>query len=139
MNQPEDGDSPSTGAKYTLDFRFEGGCLTAEAGGRVATLEEAIAFFRDIAAELRKTGAKSLLIIDGSDGIVPDAHEFEILATSLAGAGFEGVRTAFVDADTNAIERIEVGEIIARGLGYQFRVFNSEALANLWLRYGRDE
>lgn len=68
----------------------------------------------------------------------PTRASFGALATALAGEGVEGVRVAFVDAHAEGIARIEVGEIVARGHGDRFRVFDSEALAWIWLRYGRD-
>lgn len=79
-----------------------------------------------------------LLIVDGSRGLVPDVAQSGALATALAGEGLEGVRAAFVDARAEGIARIEVGEIVARGHGDRFRVSEGEALAWIWLRYGRD-
>lgn len=123
---------------FALDFRMEGGTLRVESSGVIDTLATTIDFFRDIAAGLRRANARSLLIVDRTSGVVPDAREFDTLAATLKDEGFEGVRIAFVDVAATAIARIEVGEIVARGHGYLFRVFDNEALARVWLRYGRD-
>jgi len=126
-------------ASVELRFDVRDGCLCVRSSGTIDTLEATIDFFRRIAVELRRVRAAGLLIVDSSDGAVPDADEFETLAASLRNEGFEGVRTAFVDVKGTAISRIEVGEIVARRHGYHFRVFDSEPLAWLWLRYGKDD
>lgn len=130
--------TPGGGAGYRLAFGIEGGTLRVASHGVIDTLATTLAYFRDIAQELRRRQARSLLIVDSTDGVVPDAKEFETLAASLKDEGFDGIRIAFVDAKGTAIGRIEVGEIIARRHGYRFRVFDSEPLAKVWLRYGRD-
>ena len=140
MSERSAADAPGA-AIAPVDLRFEvrDGCLCVRSSGTIDTLEATIDFFRRIAAELRRVRARTLLIVDSTGGTVPDAGEFETLAGSLRDEGFEGVRIAFVDVKGTAIGRIEIGEIVARRHGYHFRVFDSEPLAWLWLRYGRDD
>lgn len=137
MNERSAAGTPGA-AVAPVDLRFElrDGCLCVRSSGTIDTLEATIDFFRRIAAELRRVRARTLLIVDSTDGTVPDAGEFETLAGSLRDEGFEDVRIAFVDVKGTAIGRIEIGEIVARRHGYHFRVFDSEPLAWLWLRYG---
>jgi hypothetical protein len=127
-----------SGAPFSVGFGVEGGCLRAAPTGVIATVEDAIALFRAVAAERRRVGARSVLIVDQTSGIVPDAGGFERLAAAMAGEGFEDVRVAYVDVAGTAIARVEVGEIVARSHGYRLRVFDNEAQARIWLRYGRD-
>ena len=140
MNEPSAAGTAGA-AIAAVDLRFEvrEGCLCVRSSGTIDTLEATIDFFRRIAIELRRVRAGGLLIVDSTDGTVPDAAEFETLAGSLRGEGLDGVRIAFVDVKGTAIGRIEVGEIVARRHGYHFRVFDSEPLAWLWLRYGKDD
>jgi hypothetical protein len=79
-----------------------------------------------------------VLIVDSSSGVVPDARGFDVVARAVEGEGFEDVRIAYVDVGGSAIERVEVGEIVARSHGYRLRVFDNEAQARIWLHYGRD-
>jgi hypothetical protein len=128
-------EAPDAGGGCSLAFRTVAGCLEVRASGRMETLEEIDGFFVRIGRELQRCGAREVLILDGTRSIVPDASQFEQLVASLAGVGFEGVRIAFVDVRGDALERIEIGEIIARSHGHALRVFDNEALARLWLRY----
>lgn len=123
---------------YALAFNVEGGCLRAVSTGVIDTLEATIGLFRDIAVELRRVGARTVLIVDETSGIVPDAAGFDALAAAMAGEGYEDVRVAYVDVAGTAIARVEVGELAARRHGYRLRVFDNEAQAHIWLHYGRD-
>lgn len=125
-------------ATFQVHCRAEGGCLRAQVSGWVDSYETTLAFFREIAVELRKVDARRVLIVDESKGVVPTPDELETLAIALKGEGFDGVRIAYVDVAATAIARIEAGEIRARSHGYRFRVFDNEKLARIWLRYGRD-
>ena len=127
------------GAGCALVFRIEGDCLEARASGTIGSMEAFIGFFADIAAELRRTGLRRVLILDRTRSIVPDEAQFQRLARAMAGLGFDAVRTAFVDVRGNSIGRIEIGEIIARAHGCTLRVFDDAQQAGLWLRYGPDD
>lgn len=132
------GDGAGAARPYALEFSVAGGCLRAASSGVVATVEATVQLFQDVAAELRRVDARTVLIVDSSSGTVPDAHGFDAVATALEGEGYEHVRIAYVDVGGNEIARVEVGEIVARSHGYRLRVFDNEAQAHLWLHYGRD-
>jgi hypothetical protein len=123
---------------YALAFSVADGCLRVASSGVIGTVEATVQLFRDVAAELRKVGARSVLIVDSASGAVPDARGFHAVATALQGEGYERVRVAYVDVGGSAIARVEVGEIVARTRGYRLRVFDNEAQARLWLHYGGD-
>jgi hypothetical protein len=123
---------------YTLEFSVADGCLRAASSGTIDTVEATVQLFRDVAAELRRVGARTVLIVDSTRGAVPDARGFHAVATAMEGEGYEHVRIAYVDVGGSAIARVEVGEIVARTHGYRLRVFDNEAQARLWLHYGRD-
>lgn len=139
MTHPDPDDAPPTAApSFTLEFSVEGGCLRVASNGVIGTVEATLQLFRDIAVELRRVQARTVLIVDSTSGEVPDASGFDVVATAMEGEGFEDVRVAYVDVGGTAIARMEVGEIVARGHGYHLRVFDNEAVARIWLHYGRD-
>ena len=127
-------DPANTGFELVLDLESSG--LVANVSGRIDGIEALIALFMRIAAELRRTGLRQVLVIDHSFGVVPPEDQLKQLVDSVGGQGFADVRVAYVDARGTAISRMEVGEIIGREQGYECRVFDNESRARIWLHYG---
>ncbi len=127
-------DPANPGFELRLDLESSG--LVANVTGRIDGLEALIAMFMRIAAELRRTGLRQVLVIDHSFGVVPSEDQLKRLVDSVGGQGFADVRVAYVDARGTAISRMEVGEIIGREHGYECRVFDNESRARIWLHYG---
>lgn len=121
---------------FDLRLETESSGLVANVTGRIDTLDALIAMFLRIAAELRRTGLRSILVIDHTRGVVPPEDQLRKLVGAMEGQGFATVRMAYVDARGTAISRMEVGEIIGREHGYECRVFDNEARARIWLHYG---
>lgn len=121
---------------FDLRLETESSGLVANVTGRIDTLDALIAMFLRIAAELRRTGLRSILVIDHTHGVVPPEDQLRKLVGAMEGQGFATVRMAYVDARGTAISRMEVGEIIGREHGYECRVFDNEARARIWLHYG---
>lgn len=122
------------GFELVLDIESSG--LVAMVTGRIETIDALIAMFLRIAAELRRTGLRQVLVIDHTYGVVPPEHQLRQLVASVGGQGFAEVRIAYVDARGTAISRMEVGEIVGREHGYECRVFDNESRARIWLHYG---
>ncbi|MES2669158.1 MAG: hypothetical protein V4673_01900 [Pseudomonadota bacterium] len=127
-------DPANPGFELRLDLESSG--LVANVTGRIDGIEALIAMFMRIAAELRRTGLRQVLVIDHSFGVVPPEDQLKRLVDSVGGQGFADVRVAYVDARGTAISRMEVGEIIGREHGYECRVFDNESRARIWLHYG---
>lgn len=121
---------------FDLRLETESSGLVANVTGRIDTLDDLIAMFLRIAAELRRTGLRSVLVIDHTHGVVPPEDQLRKLVGAMEGQGYASVRMAYVDARGTAISRMEVGEIIGREHGYECRVFDNEARARIWLHYG---
>lgn len=121
---------------FDLRIETESSGLVANVTGRIDTLDALIAMFLRIAAELRRTGLRSVLVIDHTHGVVPPEDQLRKLVGAMEGQGYASVRMAYVDARGTAISRMEVGEIIGREHGYECRVFDNEARARIWLHYG---
>lgn len=127
-------DPANPGFELILDLESSG--LVANVTGRIGGIEALIALFMRIAAELRRTGLRQVLVIDHSFGVVPPEDQLKQLVDSVGGEGFADVRVAYVDARGTAISRMELGEIIGREHGYECRVFDNESRARIWLHYG---
>ena len=121
---------------FELALQIESSGLVGNVTGRIENIEALIAMFVQIAAELRRTGLRQLLVIDHTFGVVPPEDQLQQLVDSVGGQGFADVRVAYVDARGTAISRMEVGEIIGREHGYECRVFDNESRARIWLHYG---
>lgn len=127
-------DPANPGFELILDLESSG--LVANVTGRIDGIEALIALFMRIAAELRRTGLRQVLVIDHSFGVVPSEDQLRRLVDAVGGQGFADVRLAYVDARGTAISRMELGEIIGREHGYECRVFDNESRARIWLHYG---
>lgn len=123
-------------AGFAVEFQRVDRCLKARVSGHLGSPADTLALFERIGAELRRAHAPLLLVLDQSDGPVPNAAEFEHIIDRLHGSGLRDVRIAYVDLGPEAIEKIEVGELLAREAGYALRTFNDIVPARLWLRYG---
>jgi hypothetical protein len=99
-----------------------------------STLENTIAYWRAIGAELEKESAEYLLLIDELVGEPLTESEWLSLVRNMANHGLERVRIAHVKP--HGLQRIEYCEIFARDAGFAARVFDNEHAAELWLRYG---
>lgn len=127
-------DPVNPGFELRLDLESSG--LVANVTGRIDGIEALIAMFMRLAAELRRTGLRQVLVIDHSFGVVPSEDQLKQLVDSVGGQGFADVRVAYVDARGTAISRMELGEIVGREHGYECRVFDNESRARIWLHYG---
>lgn len=112
--------------------------LEARVEGWIDTPEHLIALFMKVAEAVRRVGARKVMVIDHTRGVVPDEQGMLQMMRALEGQGFEQVRLAYVDMHGTAISRMEVGEILGRERGYECRVFDSVQRARIWLNYGEE-
>lgn len=122
---------------FSLAFVLRGGVLEATLTGRIDGNPDAIPMFLALAAEARRTGAKRVLVIDHSEGEVPDEAGLKDLLVALEGKGLVQVRLAYVDVRGTAIGELELAEIVGREHDYDCRVFDNEQRARIWLDYGQ--
>lgn len=113
-----------------------GDYLRVEIAGHRGDFESGIAVWRAIGELTRARRAKRLLVVSKLTGPLPTAEEQRTLMRSLIDSGFEGVRTALVVSDSRRLADLEHGEMEARELGQESRVFSSEKQAEVWLHYG---
>ena len=120
-------------ADYSVDFALRDGVLHAHVTG-VSSLEATIGYWREIAREARTRNAHLLLLIDDLRGKPLAESDWLQLVTALQNEGLQRLRIAHVKPA--GLQAIEFCEIFARDAGIEAKVFEHEALAEIWLRYG---
>jgi hypothetical protein len=94
----------------------------------------AVECWRAIAVQVRERQSLTVLLIDETHGQPLRADEWQSLVDGMRGIGLEAVRIAHVRPF--GLQGVEYCEIFAREAGFDARVFDNEATAELWLRYG---
>lgn len=107
--------------------------LRANATGP-GTYAATFACWQAIVVQVRERQPKTVLLIDEMRGPPLRADEWHGLVDAMRGQGLENVRIAHVKP--MGLQGIEYCEIFAREAGFHARVFDNEATAELWLRYG---
>ncbi len=119
---------------FKVAFRSNSRGLRAHVTGPDASLATAVAYWNAIAAEVRKQHPASLLLIDELGGDPMGEEDWRQLVKQLQGQGLEGLRIAHVKP--NGLQQVEYCGIFAREAGLDASVFDNEAVADIWLRYG---
>lgn len=126
-------------SSFRIGYRREGGLLRAHVTGTNGSLETTLAYWSELAGEVRREPPRALLVVDDMEGDPPPPEQIAQFVQAMVGQGFEGVRVAYVEAHANQIPEVEVGEILAREVGFDARVFGNEDAARIWLRYGNHD
>ena len=100
------------------------------------TLPITLAYWLEIAVHLAETGATQLLVLDDLPGEVMTDAELGEFFRAVDGTGLDRARIAYVEGRSDQMVRIEEAELMALERGYRIRMFNNEADARIWLRYG---
>jgi hypothetical protein len=125
------GDAPFAIVFTTTDYG-----LRAHVTGVNGTLETTLAYWRSIAAEVRRLRPSRVLVVDDMDGEPPPPEQLMTFVLSMKGEGLERVRIAYVERDTLQIPQVELAGLMANEHGFDGRIFGSEDDAVVWLRYG---
>lgn len=123
-------------ASFAIAFEATGPELEASVDGRIDGVDALLAMFSALMDEVRRCGARQVLVIDHTHGAVPPEDGLRRLALALDATGFGGIRLAWVDARGTALSRMELAEIVGREHGYDVRVFDNASRARIWLHYG---
>lgn len=121
---------------FRIGYTREGDVLRAHVTGVNGSLETTLACWEALAAEVRRQRPRALLVVDDMDGEPPPPEQLAQFVQAMVGQGFEGVRVAYVERHAQQIPEVEYAEIVARGLGFDARVFGHEDAATVWLRHG---
>ena len=124
-------------AAYRLELEYEAPLLRARViGGDDTSLAVSLDYWLRILQEVRACGASQLLVLDAMQGEVLGDEDLRCFFETLVGRGLEGVRLAYVEGRADQIPQVERAELMARDLGYDVLIFNSESDASVWLRHG---
>ena len=121
---------------FNIEFSIACGCLRAFVTGRNGTLENALAYWRAIAAEFHRVRPRLLLVMDVMDGGMPPPEQMLAFIQAMEGENLQGTRIAYVEDKYEVLPKAELVGIFALERGYEVQVFNDEECAERWLRYG---
>jgi hypothetical protein len=128
--------SDAAATPYQLEHTVHRDYLRIVMTGIRSTVAASIDSWREVGRLVKASGATRVLVVSRLSGPIPSPAEQEDIIRSFATSGFDGVRTAFVLDNSVHVGALEYGELVARELGQQTRVFGSEPMALLWLRHG---
>lgn len=120
---------------FRIDYRREGDLLRARVTGSGPTRETTLAYWKELAGEIRRLPTRRLLVLDELVCEALEPGQIAGMVQVLAALGFQGVRVAYVEAEAHRIADLEHGEIAAHEVGVEARVFDSEHSARIWLEH----
>jgi len=129
MNRP----SADESKPYQIKFEPRPDYLYAYVGGAHDSLAISLGFWREIAAECRKTQAGKILIEEDIEESVSMLEMFQV-AAEIPKMGFGNALIAFVDRFLEQQDLNEFGELVATNRGLRAKVFNNVPEAEKWLR-----
>jgi hypothetical protein len=118
---------------FLLRFSRHDDMLRAEVVGE-STLENTLAYWQGIVAEVRRQPPRCLLLVDELRGAALGEEQWQRLVEAMRDSGLEGVRIAHVKPQ--GLQKLEYCELYAREAGFDAHVFDDEVAAKFWLRYG---
>lgn len=121
---------------YRLAFRAIGGELRVEVFGENRDPGTTLAYWMEIAEEIRRREVSRLLVITHLPGEPMPVERMRPFLAAMSGLGMEGVRVAYVDPQGFKTPLMETAEILASEHGFRARAFDNEVAAQLWLRHG---
>jgi hypothetical protein len=122
-----------SGAPLQVSFSRRASLLRVHVAG-ASSLDNTLAYWQSIVAEIGREPADAILLIDELAGKPLQQEEWLSLVQHMAGHGLERSRIAHVKP--GGLQQIEYCEIFARDAGFRAHVFDDERAAELWLRYG---
>lgn len=125
-----------TAPPYRIEYRSDDGILRAHVTGTTDSLQTTVAYWTDMAGEVRRQAPDHLLVLHEMDGPTLPRQEMLRFVQAMQGGGLERIRIAFVEASLAKLPHMEHAEIFAREHGFSARVFGNEMDARVWLRHG---
>ena len=127
---------PAYIAGYILRFEQRPGYLFAEVTGSRSSGAITLAYWQQIAAECVRVDARKLLVVDHFRGNVVTTEEMIRCVHALRDSPLAKLRIAFYEPEAENVPALQLAELEALDLGFDFRVFGNEHQAEIWLRHG---
>jgi hypothetical protein len=117
---------------YDLQFEQRPQYLLARVSGPEDSLEVSVAYWQQVAAEAIGRKAQRLMVVENfpNNGETADVMA---LGRFLAELGLQNIRIAFVDEQSDHLDRNRVGELVAVNRGLRGKVFADFAEGEQWL------
>lgn len=137
MNDERSTDLPPTAEPaYRLAFAVEDDILKVQVEGDVDAQPVRLAYWREIMRTGREQGCRKLLVIDRKKGKPAAPAELAELAHAFRDQRDVFERIAVVEPTAEFMPAVEHGEIFARSLGINVRIFADAVSAERWARFG---
>lgn len=128
--------SPGAGPAYRLAWTIEDDILKARVEGDVDAQPVRLAYWGEIMRTGRERGCRRLLVIDRKKGKPATPTELAELAHAFRDQRDVFERIAVVEPTAEFMPAVEHGEIFARSLGINVRIFADVVSAERWVRFG---
>lgn len=124
---------PQPSMPYQLTFEYFPDYLYALATAEADSLELSLAYWREIADEVKEKGYKKVLVEERIQRIMDSVFDMYALINGLTNL-FRNIRVAFVDPKLTQHEIILFGELVATNRGILCKVFSRREEAEKWLQ-----
>ena len=119
-----------------LRFRQEDDLLRVWVDGGADSQQVRIAYWQEMVAEAKRLACRRLLVMDRKKGRSATPLELAELAMLFRAEAVHFDAIAVVEPNADFIPVLEHGEIAARMLGINLRIFADARTAQHWLDYG---
>jgi hypothetical protein len=124
------------GKPFAVRCEERGDYLYCAVTGPKGDLDVGVAYWRVLADEVARRGAKRLLVDAQLAGPTMSPEGLAHVIAQFVGSPLEGVRIAYLEAEARNVPAMEHGAIAAAELGFAAHVFLDVGTAERWLRYG---
>lgn len=125
------------GDGFDVHFSWDGDILAAQVEGPHDSFAISLAYWKVVAAERKRIGAKRLLVLEYLEETAEPELALELFE-HLVKFEFQGSRVAFVDGIDSHRSAQEHVAILARESGITAAIFADENQARTWLRHGEE-
>lgn len=131
---------PTDDSRCSLRFQQEQDVLRVWVEGVVESSQQArIAYWKEIVTEARRLDCRRLLVVDRKKGRTATPLELTQMAVHFRAEASHFDAIAVVESDPDFVPQLEHGEIVARMIGINLRIFADKRSAEHWLNYGWKE
>jgi hypothetical protein len=124
------------GKRFGVRCEERGHYLYAEVTGLKGDLDVGVAYWRVLADEVARRGARCLLVDARLAGPTMAPEGLAQVISRFVGSPLEGVRIAYLESEARNVPAMEHGAIAAAEMGFVASVFLDVGTAERWLRYG---
>lgn len=123
-------------SRVQVSFLQQRDWLEVVVSGVAGGLRDSIGYWKRIAAERQRTGARRVLVLDRMRGDTLTREQFDVFVKEFAHIKPEGVRVAMVIRDPTLVPKVEYAALFGRDNGVGISFFAGREAAEIWLRHG---